>query len=326
MRRVPWHLAFRAGRKGAMTAAGVALAVAFSVASFSVAHGLEGDILGLARNFPGDSLVVRSSDGAPFEMSRLAEFPEARGVILRGGVSAAGDDVVVLSFVGPAAPAIAPGVARGPPLGSVRVGDVSLAVEASPPDKLVPTGWLVANASSFGAMPTSVSHALVPNATAANESRLESLGFVVERAPALQSFFRTSGLEIARDLFLVVAFSSVLSMLFCYEFLRSEVRERRREIGVWRAIGMRPADVVRIFLLRSAVIASVGFLVGTILALGAIAVASGSTESNLFVVVLTPAELVVLGAAFLGAALMGALLPAMAAGRIGVQQALESAP
>ncbi len=49
--------------------------------------------------------------------------------------------------------------------------------------------------------------------------------------------------------------------------LFAAVRERRREIGILKAVGARDRDVLRTFLIESAVIGAVGGLVGAVLGL-----------------------------------------------------------
>jgi ABC-type antimicrobial peptide transport system permease subunit len=50
--------------------------------------------------------------------------------------------------------------------------------------------------------------------------------------------------------------------------LLAAVRERRREIGVLKAIGARDRDVLRLFLIEAGVLGAIGGLVGTLLGLG----------------------------------------------------------
>ncbi|MGH9211392.1 MAG: ABC transporter permease [Acidimicrobiales bacterium] len=49
--------------------------------------------------------------------------------------------------------------------------------------------------------------------------------------------------------------------------LLAAVRERRREIGVLKAIGARDRDVLRLFLVEAGVLGAIGGLVGTLLGL-----------------------------------------------------------
>lgn len=327
MRRIPWRLSLRYSRKGAITVVGIALGIAFAFVSISIAQGLERDTLGIARNHPDTAAVVTAPDGEPIPVATLARFPSVIGVAYGEGRGAAGEPVLLVALVGDASPLAPDGSARpvvGTPLQAITLADGATLAAGEPVDHpILPAGAYLVPAAALGAHER-VQHGILLDPTAGELDALHADGLETQRAPAMRSFFRATGVEIARDLLLVVAFSSVLAVLFCYEFLRSEVRESRREIGIWRAVGMRSKDVVALFVARAAAIGVISLLVGAAASVLLLGYAYQRTGNETLRFALTPSAAVALPVVFLVASVVGGIVPALLAGRISVQQALET--
>lgn len=132
-------------------------------------------------------------------------------------------------------------------------------------------------------------------------------------APAVQSFFLGTADEVAQDLWLIVAFASLVVALIAGEFIRLEIREKRRQIGIWRALGLSRRQTASVLLARAAGVAAVGTLLGwftAILALTAIALASPSLAAVRDSVLVS---LPIASAVVVLSAILGALLPVLRA-------------
>jgi putative ABC transport system permease protein len=155
------------------------------------------------------------------------------------------------------------------------------------------------------------------------EARLGGVALAVDpRAGA------AAPLEQLRPLLLLVV---VLAGLICAGVSANTtalaVSERRREIGLLRAAGASPRQVLRLLLAEAALLG----LAGAVLGVGAGAVLGRLAVTHLAAsnlpapaVALEPSRLVLSAAAGLAAALLGALLPAMAAARVTPLHALRS--
>jgi putative ABC transport system permease protein len=106
------------------------------------------------------------------------------------------------------------------------------------------------------------------------------------------------------------------------------VSERRREIGLLRAAGAGPRQVLRLLLAEAAVLGAAGAAVGLVAGalLGGLAVTRlGAADLPAPALALAPWRLVEAAAAGVGASLLGALLPALGASRMAPLTALRSA-
>ena len=113
--------------------------------------------------------------------------------------------------------------------------------------------------------------------------------------------------------------------------LLAAVRERRREIGVLKAIGARDRDVLRLFLVEAGVLGALGGLLGTIFGMGLAAlvgvVVNGYLRSQGLEGVRPELPLTVAAAGVLGAGLLAVLagaLPARRAARLSAREAVEA--
>ncbi len=112
--------------------------------------------------------------------------------------------------------------------------------------------------------------------------------------------------------------------------LLAAVRERRREIGILKAVGARDRDVLRAFLIEAAVIGALGGLIGTtvglLLARIVAAIVNGylAGQGLAGVHVGIPYLLVVLAVAgSVGLSLLAGLFPARRAARLSAREAVE---
>lgn len=330
MRRIPWRLSLRYSRKGAITVLGIALGISFSLVSFSIVEGLERDTLGIGRNHPDTAVIVTDALGAGLAAHWLERHPRLVGVATGDGVDADGRRILAIALVGGDAPFVAPDEVRPEGASSIaspaRVGAATLQAGPRVQHALLPEGWALVPADVLPRGAASLDHGILLDPTPAELEALRDDGLAITGAPALQGFFRASGAEIARDLLLVVAFSSTLAALFCYEFLRSEVRESHREIGIWRSVGMRTKDVVALFLARAAAIGAVALAIGWALSLLLLGYAYQRTGNEPLRFALDPVAMVLLPLVFLATTVAGGVVPAVLAGRVSVQRALESEP
>ena len=324
MRRLPWHVSVRADRKAMLTATGIALGVAFSIIGFALASALEGESISEEGRFSKPDFIVARADGEPLDARALEGLELA--VLLVEATTHDGRNVTLAGIEGPRAVEIFPGSAR-PATIDVR-GELLLSspeamflLESTIADARLGRGWFVVNAPELRALVGAPEGAATYALTSV---RPPSSELVTQEAPALEPFFRASGVEVARDLGLVVAFSSLLVSLFAYEFLRTEVRERRREIALWRSIGMRIADVGALLLGRGIFIAATGTVAGFALALGTLGAAARVTGSAVFQGRLSPAIAALLFACFVLAGTLGAIVPAIGAARRPVRESLEA--
>jgi ABC-type antimicrobial peptide transport system permease subunit len=121
----------------------------------------------------------------------------------------------------------------------------------------------------------------------------------------------------------------VIAALGIANALLAAVRERRREIGVLKAIGARDRDVARAFLLEAALVGSAGGAAGTLLG-ASVAAAVGAVVNRYLqqqglegVHLVVPTSVIlagVLGATFL--ALVAGTLPALRAARLPAREAI----
>jgi ABC-type antimicrobial peptide transport system permease subunit len=128
------------------------------------------------------------------------------------------------------------------------------------------------------------------------------------------------------------AIALVIASLGIANALLAAIRERRREIGVLKAIGARDRDVQRIFLFEAGVLGLVGGTVGTAggfaTALGVSAVVNGYLAAQGLKGVHLGLPWLVLGTAVVGStvlALLAGALPARRAAHMPAREAMESA-
>lgn len=113
--------------------------------------------------------------------------------------------------------------------------------------------------------------------------------------------------------------------------LLAAVRERRREIGVLKAIGARDRDVLRLFLVEAGVLGTIGGVLGTLLGLGLAAlvavVVNGYLHSEGLAAIQLQVPLGIAAASVVGAGLLAMIaggVPARRAARLPAREAVEA--
>jgi putative ABC transport system permease protein len=103
------------------------------------------------------------------------------------------------------------------------------------------------------------------------------------------------------------------------------VRERRRDVGVLRSLGFQPRAVARTFVFEAGVVATIGVLLGVVIAIAAcyVLAVSGADFAAGFTFGVPTGEIVVIAAIALLPALLAAMLPARLASHIEPARALR---
>ena len=129
----------------------------------------------------------------------------------------------------------------------------------------------------------------------------------------------------------VGAIALVVAALGITNAMLAAVRERRREIGVLKAIGGRDRDVLRIFLVEAGVLGLIGGVLGATAGWFIARVVGGIVNSYLVEQGLTPVELVLPTSIVLGTivgstllAIVAGTLPAARAARLPAREAVDS--
>ncbi len=127
------------------------------------------------------------------------------------------------------------------------------------------------------------------------------------------------------------AIALMIASLGITNALLAAVRERRREIGVLKAIGARDRDILRVFLLEAAVVGIIGGVAGTaagvVIAKTVGAVVNGYLTSEGLVGVKASSPVGVLVAGVVGATVLAVLagsLPAWRAARLPAREAVDT--
>jgi hypothetical protein len=185
-------------------------------------------------------------------------------------------------------------------------------------------------------MPTSEYSGLIVIADGLDEvhavrARIDRLGFATSAPEQLIANVRRYLHVVDIVLGGVASIALVIASLGIANALLAAVRERRREIGVLKAIGARDRDVLRWFLIEAGLIGVVGGSVGTLLGV-AIASAVGAVVNGYLTAeglegVRVTASPIVLAAGVVGAGLLSVvagLVPARRAARMPAREAVGS--
>jgi len=212
-----------------------------------------------------------------------------------------------------------------------------VAQEAAPGDVVAPLA-MVESATSWATGRTTVTYdgafvvAAELDRVASARQGLSELGFT-SSAPenliaSVQRYLRIVEIVLAS----IGAIALVIAGLGIANALFASVRERRREIGVLKAIGARDRDIRRIFLAEATAFGVTGGLIGTLLGWGVSlvvgAVVNGYLASYGLRRVQVELPVVVVVAGVLGStvlALVAGTVPAVRAARLPARQALGEA-
>jgi putative ABC transport system permease protein len=133
--------------------------------------------------------------------------------------------------------------------------------------------------------------------------------FSVSNVPGLQAF-----------IYVIITLSIVIGFIVVWLTMYTAVLERTREIGILKALGAAPRDILNILLRETMVLALVGWTCGVLLSFGANAAINRLVRAYLQSVIVYDWWPTVLGIAIL-ASLLGAAYPGLRAAR---QDAIEA--
>jgi putative ABC transport system permease protein len=130
-------------------------------------------------------------------------------------------------------------------------------------------------------------------------------------------------LEIRRMLGLMVAAAVLVSIFGAANSVSMSVRERLREVGILRSLGLNKGQILSILMGESVAISIVGGAVG--IGLSALLLATDRTMGGMIPLGLRASALAVAAGASLLIGLTGALLPALRAARVPIVETLQLA-
>jgi putative ABC transport system permease protein len=146
-------------------------------------------------------------------------------------------------------------------------------------------------------------------------------GYQINSLEELISMFSVSNVPGLRAfIYVIIGLAIIIGFLVVSLTMYTTVLERTREIGILKALGAAPADIMGILLRETIVLALVGWLAGLGLSLLVNWVINRFVQANLQSV-LTPDWWPIVLAIALGASLLGALYPGLRAAR---QDAIEA--
>lgn len=338
MRGAPLSLSWKLGRHAKLTAGGIALCVAFSVLSFSVVQGLQGTARAVSPELQADAWVVSRPGFEPFDPLQHG-LQEGTFILLATARLADGRNVTLAAYEARDVPPVASDAIRS--AGAVNltgrnvtlVAPSELTLTVGPPlsQPFLQAHWAVVAPATLRSLDASlpgtrVTYVLTGSLDEATRERLHAAGLDAQPVPAVLPFFQAGAREVGADLWLIVAFSSVLVAILAFEFMHFEVRQRRREMGIWRALGIRAHGVLLILLARASLLTLAGVGAGSAAAMGAVLLAKRATGLAILQPVPDPLLLGGVAGATLAATLLGALLPAAQASRAPIRDSLEAAP
>ena len=119
----------------------------------------------------------------------------------------------------------------------------------------------------------------------------------------------------------------VVVVLVIASVLVVSVVQKRREIGILRAMGATQGQVLRVFLLQGAIVGALGSVLGVLLAVGLIRVFTtlvrGSDGLPLFAITLSPALALQVAGIATVCGVLAAVAPARRAARLDPAQAIR---
>ncbi|CAB1127881.1 Macrolide export ATP-binding/permease protein MacB [Candidatus Hydrogenisulfobacillus filiaventi] len=188
------------------------------------------------------------------------------------------------------------------------------------------TDHLVALGTPQGQVPTYAGAVVVARSTtgvSALAARIRRMGYGAVTAGSVLKQVGTAFAAIEAGLGAVGGIALVVAALMIGVVTSMTVLERRREIGIWRALGARQRDIFTLFVSEAAVIGLAGGLVGDALGWGIGVLAQKILHVG--AIFLVPAWLILGGLVLgVGVAAVAALLPASHAARLNPVDALRT--
>lgn len=321
-----------------MTALGIAICVGFAVLSFTIVDGLRSSTYAVSEQFHVKGTLIAREGLEPFDPIAYG-IRDGTFVLLTRGKLIDGSDITLAAFEArdlrpPPDGVVRPGAALRLPAGNVTLRSptsAELAVGAPVRLAFSQAHWGVVSPVTLRSIDPSigahrVSYVLAGELDDPESKRLQAEGFRVDPVPSVLPFFESGVAEVVKDTAFIVAFSAVLVAVLSFEFMHLETQDKRREIGIWRALGMRRRDVVGLLLGQAALLAGAGILLGSIAAVAAVFAAKRATGLALLDPRPNLLLLALVGVAILAAALAGACVPAWKTARASVREALEARP
>lgn len=333
MRRLPWHVALRSDRRAILTGVGIAMSVAFCLASFAVPHRLGLEAIDPEGPFGARDVLITSANGGAFDLSAHAFLNATTVQLYRGTVGDA--PATLAAFSGGRAPVVERGTIR-PALDPGTQATLAVTINSTKTFSVgaglegphIGRGWYVVHPQDLEALAAGASadatYVIAHGVGQEDARQFASNGLLVSTVPGIAPFFRASTLEVARDLTFIAVFTAVLIALLQYEFLRAEIHEQRRAIGLWRAVGMDPASVRALLLGRAIAISIAGAIVGTILAILGLALGARISGASVLSASIPLGQSLVIILILVASAIIGAAVPAFDASTAPVREQLEA--
>jgi macrolide transport system ATP-binding/permease protein len=196
-------------------------------------------------------------------------------------------------------------------------------------------GGGVESASRFGLQPTTYTGLFVIadrlDKVATLRNRITAVGYSTSAPEQLiasvQRYLRVVEIVLAG----IGLIALVVAALGIANALLAAVRERRREIGVLKAIGARDRDVLRIFLIEALAVGAAGGVIGVALGAGVAAAVGAAVNRYLASQGVAQLRLSISGPVLLGAVVgamllagLAGLIPAARAARLPAREAVEA--
>ncbi len=327
---------FRLNARARATCWSIALCTMFIVSSFTLASGLRNSATVLKESFAQEYSLVTEPDGGglgAFESSSLQAVAAktAMGIycdtVIDPGHASAG--AFMISDPNKVLPIAVPVPANN----SVLVGpDVPIAAGSFVFNirgvQVIDTGgfwspmfasdWVVGSEKllrQLTGIQTGFNFAIVKELNDGERGALVGSGFQVHAMIGIIEFLDYSVQEVGSDTFWIFLPSSFAIAILAYSFVGSEIADRRREIGILKAVGAGPRTIFGLIMSNAILVGVLGGLLG--LALGivlsyGVATLASNIFSAVLVIKISEMLLVIAFAATVFAAILGAVLPAAA--------------
>ena len=153
------------------------------------------------------------------------------------------------------------------------------------------------------------------------EVKAELTGYPIYSMDELVSLFSVGNVPgLKAFIYVIIGLSVVVGFLVVTLTMYAAVLERTREIGILKALGAHPGDVMNILVRETLMLALAGWVIGVLLSFAAIGAINRFIRASLQAVVVPDWWPIALGIA-VAAALLGAVYPGMRAAR---QDAIEA--